>query len=85
MAGENEVWWCEDITVKTVDVTRGRPNEKGYDNNSYNAEGTFKIRKMLKDRLQRPKPLLYRVSFKDILDSNGLPDLELVRYEDQPL
>ena len=89
MSAPSELWWAEDVTVGEVSITKGRPIKKDYENNTYQATGTFKVRKLKQadgtDKLLKVVPMSYKIILKDILDKNGMPDLEVLTYEDQQL
>lgn len=82
LAPAGEVWWAENVNPIELDIIHGKPLTRGYAGNTYIATVSFHVRPMRNDRLYRGIPKKMKITFKDILDKNGLPDLEVVKYED---
>lgn len=85
MSPDTEVWWVEPKSIKISDTTHTYLGtfEFGYAKNSYRASGEFILRrlKLENDALLRPEKKAFKITFRDTLDKNGIPDLGVDSFE----
>jgi len=71
------------VVVSRLDqTTNGAPLRSRWANNLYSAEGKalYHRRHLGSDAVLEPKELGFNIQFKDTLDANGLPEIEILSY-----
>lgn len=84
LAPSGESWWADNIKTKVQDVQSlgAHPKQKPYAHNAYTAEGEFMLHRLVHegDRYGKPSLKRFQIAFKDTVDSNNLPDLEVTSF-----
>lgn len=80
-----------DFAISVMDIKigatrhyqKGDPLKKKFQHNNYvsEGEGTFAFRRKTTDTLLEPKRRKFKVEFCDCLDSYGMPDLKVEKFE----
>lgn len=80
----DHIFYAEDIVVdKHSHMARKASVTHKYANNAYMAEGKVTYRKLnsKKDKLYPAMTRKFKIQFEDCLDSIGVPDLKVVKFE----
>jgi len=83
-APEGYLWWTESIDVeKSTHQKKSAISPHNFANNSYMAEGKVIVRPFRQkvDRLYPTKKGKFKIQFEDALDSIGVPDIKINKFE----
>jgi hypothetical protein len=75
--------WVSDFKLGNLDkYALGDPLKQRYSNYEYKADGeaTFNRRRVANDTILQPVRRKFQIVFKDIVDDNGLPELDVSSF-----